>query len=262
MRSVEVLGLRIAHRRAGAGEPLVLLHGGFSDSREWRHQLEGLSDRYDVIAPDLPGSGSSSDPPSGWTLADYARVLAEFLFALGITRAHVGGLSFGSTYALVLQRYFPGLPMSLVLASGYAGWAGSLPAEEVERRTQSVLSLLERPTGPQLDEFLASVFAEDVPAEVVDEARAIMSDVHPEGAREVLLAFGAADLRDVLPTISVPTLLLYGERDRRSPLHVATEMHAQIPGSRLAVLPGAGHAVNVEAPDLFNEEVRAFLAGL
>lgn len=262
MDSVEVRGLQIAFRRAGAGEPLVLLHGGFSDSREWRHQLEGLSDRYDVIAPDLPGSGLSSDPPAGWTLSDYAQVLAEFLAALGISRAHVGGLSFGSMYALVLQRHFPGLPMSLVLASAYAGWAGSLPPEEVERRTQNVLSLLERPTGSALDEFLATVFDESVAAEVVDEARAIMSDVHPEGAREVVLTFARADLRDVLPTISVPTLLLYGERDRRSPVHVATEMHAQIPGSRLAVVPGVGHALNLEAPEAFNAEVRAFLTGL
>ncbi len=258
MDSVDVLGLRIAYRRAGAGEPLVLLHGGFSDSREWRNQLVGLSDRYDVIAPDLPGSGSSSDPPSGWTLADYARVLAEFLFALDITRAHVGGLSFGSMYALVLQRYYPGLPTSLVLASAYAGWAGSLPPDEVDRRTQAVLSMLDRP-GPSLDEFLATLFDDDVPPEVVEESRAIMSDLHPEGAREVVLTFATADLRDVLPTISVPTLLLYGDRDRRSPIHVAHELHAQIPGSQLVVMPGVGHAANVEAPDRFNDEVRAFL---
>jgi pimeloyl-ACP methyl ester carboxylesterase len=262
MRSVDVLGLRIAYRRAGAGEPLVLLHGGFSDSREWRHQLDGLSDRYDVIAPDLPGSGMSSDPPAGWTLADYARVLAEFLFALGITRAHVGGLSFGSMYALVLQRYYPGLPSSLVLASAYAGWAGSLPADEVERRTRTVLSLLDRPLDQSADEFLATVFEEDVAPEVVEETRAIMADVHPEGAREVVLTFATADLRDVLPTISVPTLLLYGDRDRRSPIHVARELHAQIPGSQLVVLPGVGHASNVEAPDRFNEEVRAFLGSV
>lgn len=262
MDSVDVLGLRIAYRRVGAGEPLVLLHGGFSDSREWRGQLDGLSDRYDVIAPDLPGSGSSSDPPPGWTLADYARALAEFLFALGITRAHVGGLSFGSMYALVLQRYYPGLPTSLVLASAYAGWAGSLPPDEVERRTQTVLSLLDRPLGPWVDEFLATLFEDDVAPEVVEESRTIMADVHPEGAREVVLAFATADLRDVLPTISVPTLLLYGDRDRRSPIHVAHELHAQIPGSRLVVMPGVGHAANVEAPDRFNDEVRAFLGAI
>lgn len=261
MRSVDVRGLRIAYRRAGAGEPLVLLHGGFSDSREWRHQLDGLSDRYDVIAPDLPGAGMSSDPPPAFALSDYAGVVVDFLSELGVSRPHIVGLSFGSMYALVLQRYYPGLPRTLVLSSAYAGWAGSLPPEEVERRTQQVLAMLDRPMSERVDEFLGTLYDEDTPSEVVEEARAILADVHPEGAREVVLAFATADLREVLPTISVPTLLLYGERDLRSPIHVAEELHAQIPGSQLVVLPGVGHAANVESPNRFNEEVRAFLDG-
>jgi pimeloyl-ACP methyl ester carboxylesterase len=260
MDSVEVRGLQIGFRRAGSGHPLVLLHSGLSDSREWRHQLDELSDTYDVIAPDLPGSGQSSDPPAGFTLADYAGVLADLMAELGVTRAHVAGLSFGATYALVLQRFYPGFPTALVLASAYAGWAGSLPPDEVQRRTTKVLSVLDRPDDHWIDEFLATLFEQDVPAEVLAESRAIVSDVHLEGARQLVLAFGNVDLRDVLPTISVPTLLLYGDRDRRSPLGVATELHAQIPGSRLVLLPGVGHASNVEAPDRFNTEVKTFLA--
>ncbi len=259
MDSVEVRGLQIAFRRVGAGDPILLLHGGLSDSREWRHQLDDLSGQYDVIAPDLPGSGSSSDPPAGFALSDYAGVVADLLDVLQVSRPHIVGLSFGSMYALVVQRYYPGIPRSLVLASAYAGWAGSLPPEEVDRRTQQVLDMLDRPTEEWADELLDSFFGEQVPAHVVEESRAVLADVHPDGSREVLLAFAHADLRDVLPTISVPTLLLYGDRDRRSPLPVATELQAQIPGSRLVVMPGVGHSSNVEAPDRFNEEVRAFL---
>ena len=61
--SVDVDGLRIGYRRQGRGDPLLLIHGGFSDSREWRHQLDGLSDDFDVIAVDCPGCGGSADPP-------------------------------------------------------------------------------------------------------------------------------------------------------------------------------------------------------
>jgi pimeloyl-ACP methyl ester carboxylesterase len=258
--SVEVGGLQIAFRRAGGGDPVLLLHGGLSDSREWRHQLDGLSDRYDVLAPDLPGCGASSDPPPGFALSDYAGVVAELLDVLGLVRPHVVGLSLGSMYALVVQRYYPGIPRSLVLASAYAGWAGSLPPEEVDRRTLEVLRMAEQPIGEWADELLATFFAEQVPREVVEEAREILADLHPEGTRELLLAFAHADLRDVLPTISVPTLLLYGDQDRRAPLPVATELQARIPGSRLELMPGVGHACNVEAPDRFNEEVRGFLA--
>jgi pimeloyl-ACP methyl ester carboxylesterase len=73
-------------------------------------------------------------------------------------------------------------------------------------------------------------------------------------------AFADADLRDVLPRIDVPTLLLYGDADRRSPLPVAEDLHAGIPGSKLVVIEGPGHMVNLETPERFNEEVRSFLS--
>jgi pimeloyl-ACP methyl ester carboxylesterase len=71
-----------------------------------------------------------------------------------------------------------------------------------------------------------------------------------------------ADLRDVLPRIEVPTLLLYGELDLRSPLRVATELEARIPPAKLVVIPGVGHISNAEAPDAFNASVREFLRSL
>jgi len=68
-----------------------------------------------------------------------------------------------------------------------------------------------------------------------------------------------ADLRDVLPRVEAPTLLLYGDADKRSPLFVAEELHRQIPASTLSVMPGVGHLSNMEAPRRFNTEVRRFL---
>ena len=83
------------------------------------------------------------------------------------------------------------------------------------------------------------------------------------GGGLALVAFAEADLRDLLPGIRVPTLLLYGDVDRRSPqAAVAAELHRGIPGSRLVVMPGVGHAANMEAPDRFNAEVREFLRSL
>src|SRR6266511_3739056 len=136
MDHVEVGGLWVTYRQAGQGPPLVLLHGGLGDSREWRRQLEGLADDFTVTAWDAPGCGGSSDPPETFRLPDYADCLAGFIQALDLGRPHVGGLSWGGGLALELYRRHPQVPRSLVLASAYAGWAGSLPPEVVAERVE------------------------------------------------------------------------------------------------------------------------------
>jgi pimeloyl-ACP methyl ester carboxylesterase len=108
-------------------------------------------------------------------------------------------------------------------------------------------------------DFCDTLFTASVPAEVVDQKVAVIAEFHPAGLRAMANAFADADLRDVLPEIDVPTLLLYGDADQRSPVSIGEELHAQIPASKLVVIPGPGHVVNVEAPGRFNEEVRSFL---
>jgi pimeloyl-ACP methyl ester carboxylesterase len=259
LEGVEVGGLHVAFRRAGAGPPLFLLHGAFGDSREWHPQLDELADEFTVIAWDAPGCGASSDPPETWRLPDYADCLAATIDALGLERPHVLGLSFGGALALQLFDRHPGLPASLVLASAYAGWAGSLPAEVVEERVQRGLRDSEREPEPVAREFATTLFDENTPAELREEVVAIMTEFHPVGVRVMARSLGEADLRHVLPRVDVPTLLLYADADQRAPLPVAKALQAGLPGVRLVVIPGVGHLTNLEAPDRFNREVREFL---
>lgn len=260
MEEVEIKGLNIAYRSGGEGPPVVLLHGGPSDSRQWRRQLEDLSDEFMVVAWDMPGCGQSSDPPRDWRIRDYADCLAEFIGQLGVERPHVVGLSFGSGLALELYRWYPTIPRSLILASAYAGWAGSLPPEVVEQRKQGMLKRIGLPPNQWAREWIPTLLTEFASPTVVAELNAILVGFHPDGQRALLRAGWAEhDARDILPRIDVPTLLLYGEKDVRSPLEVAREMHSKIPGSRLVVMEGAGHEGDMEAPDTFNAEVRRFL---
>lgn len=259
MERITVGGLRIAYEWAGQGRPLVLLHGGMSDRREWRRQIDDLSNEFLVVAWDAPGCGESSDPPETYRLPEYADCLAAFIDALGLGPSHVVGLSFGSGLALELYRRHPTIPLTLVLASAYAGWAGSLPPTEVAQRLEQILQEADLPPEQWAPDWIPSLLTEAAPGEVIDEVRAIMSASHPAGIRAMARAFAEADLRDVLPRIHVPTLLLYGDADRRVPLDVAEDLRTKIPGSKLVILLGVGHQSNIEAAERFNGEVRRFL---
>lgn len=259
MQQIDVEGLRIAFERRGEGPPLVLVHGGLVDHREWSTQLEGLSDEFTVVAWDAPGCGRSSDPPESFRMPEYADCLAGFIRALGLERPHVLGLSWGSTLALELYRRSPGIPRTLVLTAAYAGWAGSLPADEVAERLERFMEQIDVPPERWVRDYIPTLLTERAPQDMAEELVALMAESRPAGLRAMILAMAEADLRNVLPTIDIPTLLLYGEEDVRSPLSVAEELHAQIPDSTLVVMPGVGHQSNVEATDRFNDEVRTFL---
>jgi pimeloyl-ACP methyl ester carboxylesterase len=259
MEEIEVRGLGIAFERRGDGPPLVLLHGILQDSRAWRGQLDALSDEFTVVAWDAPGCGRSSDPPETFRMPEYADCLAAFVGALGLGRPHVLGLSFGAALALELCRRHPRIPRTLVLASAYAGWAGSLPAEVVDQRLQQALREADLPPDRFIPGWIPGLLTGSAPAELVDEVVEMMSEFHAAGYRAMAHGLAEADLRDVLQHIDVPTLLLYGDADRRSPLGVAEDLHARITASSLVVMPGVGHLVNLEAPETFNAEVRGFL---
>jgi pimeloyl-ACP methyl ester carboxylesterase len=210
----------------------VLVHGATVDSGMWRPQLAALADELTVVAWDEPGAGRSSDVPADFRLEDYANCLAALIGALDLGPAHVAGLSWGGTVALELYRRHPELVATLILVDTYAGWKGSLPAEEVRARVAEVRQLLA---------------AGDLPAEV-----------RPESLRTALLVMAETDQRDLLPRIAVPTLLIWGEQDERSPLSVARQFERAIPDAELVVIPGAGHESNLDQPEPFNAAVREF----
>jgi pimeloyl-ACP methyl ester carboxylesterase len=256
---IDVAGHRIAYRRAGDGPAVVLLHGAMSDSREWRRQLDGLSRDFTVVAWDAPGCGRSADPPATFRLGDYADVLGEFIAALHLERPHVVGLSFGAGLALELVRRRPASARSLVLASAYAGWAGSLPPGDVCDRLRRVLESADRPPRELVEEMLPTFVGSSATPEAMEELAAIAMDFHPAGVRAMAHSFAEADLRAVLPSIAVRTLLIRGEQDARVPPDVTDALAAAIPRCELVVLSGAGHQVNVESPVAFTAAVRSFL---
>jgi pimeloyl-ACP methyl ester carboxylesterase len=167
-------------------------------------------------------------------------------------------LSWGGILAQEFYRLYPARVRSLILADTYAGWWGSLPETVWKERLAACLQDASGPPSALVAKFVPGVFTSAAPQFLRDEFSAIVSDFHPIGFRLMSLSSAEVDTRDLLPDIDVPTLLLWGEDDRRSPLHVAAQFHAAVPGAALATIPNAGHLSNMEQPDAFSGHVRRF----
>ena len=250
-------GLDIACRRVGEGPPVVFVHGAGDDGRVWQPQLAALADEFTVVAWDEPGAGLSTDVPADFGLADYANCLAALIEALALGPAHVAGLSWGGTVVQELYRHHPALVATLILVDTYAGWKGSLPEEEVRARVAGARRMLAAP-AEEFDPTLRGLFAGAPPAEFVPLLEAMGAAVRRDALRTQLLVMAEADQRDLLSRIAVPTLLIWGELDARSPLSVAHQFEQAIPDATLVVIPGSGHVSNLEKPEQFNEAVRQF----
>jgi pimeloyl-ACP methyl ester carboxylesterase len=159
-----------------------------------------------------------------------------------------------------LYRRQPGSVATLILVGAYAGWKGSLPADEVRVRVEGARRMLAAP-AEEFDPTLPGLFAGDPPAEFVPLLQEMSAAVRPSALRTQLGIMAETDQRDLLPEIAIPTLLVWGELDLRSPLVVARRFEEAIPHAQLVVIPGAGHVCHLEQPERFNEAVRAFCRG-
>ncbi len=249
--------LSVAYQRSGNGPVLVLLHGFIVDSRSWEPQIKRLSEHFTVIAWDAPGTGQSDDPLDGFTISDWADCLAQLLDSCGIDKGHILGLSWGGILAQEFYHRHPGRVSSLVLADTYAGWKGSLPESKAEERLATCLRDASLPAAEFVPKYLTGMFGETSTTETQEKMASMMSDFHPAGFRLMAMTSNI-DTRKILPTIEVPTLLIWGDQDKRAPISVARQMLTAIPGAKLEIIKGAGHVCNLEAPDRFNKIVKDF----
>ncbi len=255
---VAVRGVRIAYDRAGAGPPLVLMHGIAGNASAWRTQMDNLSDAYDVIAWDAPGYGRSDDPPGDWPMAEYAEYLAGFLDALGIAQTHLLGQSWGGVLAQQFYGAYPARVRSLILSDTTLGGDATRP--DSETRLQGRLHIAATMTAAEFARVRApQLLAPNPPAAVFAEVEAMLAGTHMAGFRSAAIALAHADTRAVLPRIAVPTLVLCGEHDQVTPPVLGTRLIDVIPGARLVIFPGAGHLGNMEQPARYNATVREFL---
>lgn len=251
------LAMRIAE--AGAGRPVVFLHGLGWDLSLWHPDLARLAPRYRAIAGDTRGHGGSDAPPGPYDIAMFAADWAGLLDTLGIRGACIVGLSQGGMVAQRLAAERPDLVAALVLV---ATACDSTPASEaaMEARLAALAT-----DGPEASALVAArgIFSEGwLAANPAELDRFIAWRVRMPAAplaAATRAAFGM-DLKPLLPRIAVPTLVISGGGDRLTPPPRQAQIAALIPGARHATVPKAGHIVPAEQPAAFAAILDDFLA--
>lgn len=244
----------------GSGPVLVLIHAFATDRRLWQPQVEALSDRYRVIAPDLRGFGSAA-PTNGTAISmdGYADDIRLLLDNLHLASATVVGLSLGGYIALSLALRYPGTLSGLVLANTRAG------ADSADgRRARFALAEEVRQRGPSavVAAYGDKLFGPNASTEVKVFVRDLMMQQSVDGIISAIL--GMADRPDCLPflaDISTPTLIITGSADTLIPDVDASNMKTGIRGSALISIEGAGHLSNIDSASKFNATLREFLDG-
>ena len=244
---------------------VVLLHAFPLNATMWEDQMEALSPRWHVIAPDFPGFGQSdpvADPRSA-SLDVLADGVAGLVGELGLGQVVLGGLSMGGYAAFVLARRHRAIVRALVLADTRAG----ADSPEIRERRMAQQDQVEgEGTDALVEALLKSLLAEATrqhKPETVERIRGIMQEASPPAIVAALQAMAdRTDASEELATLDVPTLVLVGDSDATAPIPVAQEMAERLPRARLAVIPEAGHLSSLENPSVFTAELRSFLEGL
>jgi pimeloyl-ACP methyl ester carboxylesterase len=258
----QVDGLRISYWEAGAGPPLLLLHGIGSSGESFAPQLAGLAGRFRVIAWDAPGYGGSDDHPLAKPCPrDYAAIAAGLIVALGLGRAHVVGQSLGALMAGALARHHPDAVDRLVLASAARGYCLG-PDAPYPPALQTRLDDMAQhgPTG-MADRRAALIAGPNADAKTVAAVHRVLSQTRPHGYRQAVELLKQGDLAADAPLIRAPTLVACGDLDGVTPPERCRAIAAAIPGARYRSLGAVGHGCYLEDPAGFNVAIAAFLTG-
>ena len=275
-QTVEIHGQPVTYHQMGEGPPLLLVHGITSSSRTWKSVMPRLAERYTVIAPDLLGHGRSAKPHGDYSLGAYASGIRDLLVTLDVPKATVVGHSLGGGIAMQFAYQFPERISRLVLVD-----TGGI-AREVNRALRAaalpgaeyVLPVLFSPTlhdaGLKVRNLLAGIglrgsadvegVAEGFASLTEADARraflsTVRSVIEPTGQR-----VSAADR--LYLTREIPSMIVWGDRDRIIPVSHADLAHELMPGSRLEIFPGAGHFPFNDDPDRFIRVLDEFIAVL
>jgi pimeloyl-ACP methyl ester carboxylesterase len=252
--------MKLAFHEEGSGPPVVMIHGFGGSKAVWQTQIPDFSRRYRVIALDLPGHGDSPRPEGDghYSPARCAVEVLDLMDRLGLREAVLLGQSMGTFVSQMLYLEHPQRVRALVLNGALAG---SPPAgvqrgpwvDEIVKRIEA------RGIDAYMEELVPNFFSRSPDPALVRAATEQARKLAQHAALAYCRAVSGLNIREHLGEIRVPTLLIVGAEDGRTPVEESERMNRAIPDSWLKIVKGAGHLCNVEKPAEFNRAVLSFI---
>ncbi len=231
---VDIEGIELNYIEEGKGKDVLVLHGWGASIGTVLPIVNLLKAKFKVYALDLPGFGESQLPKEVFDSADYARIVKKFIDMMGIERLILIGHSFGGKLSILLANKYPSMVEKMVLINS----AGLIPKRGIDYYlkvyTFKILKFIYKSLFFWVeDENKMERLYKKFGSKDYQAAEGIM--------RKILVKVVNEDLRPMLKNIGVPTLLIWGDQDRATPLYMGKIMEKEIPDSGLVVLEGTGH---------------------
>lgn len=247
---ISISGIETNYTEVGAGETLLILHGWGANISYWEPVIEKLMDNYHVIAADLPGFGGSETPKAAWSSNEYEGFLMNFIERLGLANFSIIGHSFGGALALKITARHPELVKKLVLCD-----PAVIRGERLSIR-QKISKFIADLAPGYLKKLPFYHFAEKIVYRLAG-----VSDYYKANPmmREIFKKVVSEDMAHLAPEIKKPCLLIWGEKDKATPLSDAFILNDLIAGSQLKIIRGVGHNPYRRKSEEFIEAVDEFL---
>lgn len=239
--NINIDGLNIEYSDTGSGIPVLLLHGWGSSNSVYGGIISALKGRCRLVAPNFPGCGGSDTMPEPWTLEDYCNFVIKFTEAVKLENPILIGHSHGGRVVLKITAEKMLDPPKIILLDS----AGLIPKKSLKQKIRAksfkavkrvlTLPIVKNHSEPLLEKARRHFGSADYNAA-------------PEVLRKTMVSLVNTDLREILPLISCPTLLIWGDCDTATPLSDAEIIKKLIPDSGLCVLEGCGHYSFCEKP--------------
>ena len=254
MAQAALNGIEIDHAVSGRGRPVILSHGYGATGRMWDGQRRTLGDRYRLITWDMRGHGQTESPndPARYSTELTVADMRALLTLLGVGRAVVGGLSLGGYMSLAFYLTHPEMVDALIICDSGPGYRNAEARNAWNQRANERAQSLEARGLDALGGRSREV------RDALGHHKSAQGLAH---AARGMLAQQDSRVIDGLASIRVPTLIIVGDQD--TPFLAPCEyMAKKIPGARLEVIAGAGHASNLDQPEAFDRALLSFLDSL